>query len=130
MFFEKILPKKTIIVLSVILLFLGSFIFYTYNPSYNSFFPKCPFYFITGFKCPGCGSQRALHQLLHLNIGKAFHYNAMFVISIPLVIFLTIADILKTKYKKLYLISRNPILSWTIFFIICLWWIFRNTFGL
>ena len=44
------------------------FLFF-FNPSSpaNQFFPKCPFRLVTGWQCPGCGSTRALYQLLHLH---------------------------------------------------------------
>ena len=58
----------------VVLAVLGMF-----DPSKFSFFPRCPFLLLTGLQCPGCGTQRALHQLLHLHIGEAFRYNAMMV---------------------------------------------------
>jgi Protein of unknown function (DUF2752) len=41
-------------------------------------FPKCPFYSLTGWLCPGCGSQRAIHQVLHGHFASAFHLNALF----------------------------------------------------
>jgi hypothetical protein len=41
-------------------------------------FPKCPFLSLTGFQCPGCGSQRAIHQLLHGNLAASFRLNALF----------------------------------------------------
>jgi len=67
--------------IGVILIFL--FLFFFFNPQHSIFFPKCPFYLLTGLQCPGCGSQRAIHSLLNLDIVQAFHYNALFVISIP-----------------------------------------------
>ena len=36
-----------------------------FDPEKSSFFPKCPLYAFTGFKCPVCGAQRALHAALH-----------------------------------------------------------------
>ena len=56
---------------------------YLSDPS-NGGFPACPFHALTGLLCPGCGSQRALHDLLHGLIGEAFRHNALLVISIPL----------------------------------------------
>jgi hypothetical protein len=41
-------------------------------------FPKCPFLTLTGLKCPGCGSQRAMHQIIHGDIASAFRLNPMF----------------------------------------------------
>lgn len=124
------IPRKVIYALALILIFGGIVIFYKYNPSNTSFFPKCPFYLLTGYKCPGCGTQRALHHLLHLRISSALRYNALFVLSIPLVFFLLIAESVKKKYPKIYLISRSPKLSRSILFCICVWWIGRNLFNL
>lgn len=44
----------------------------------------CPFHWLTGWHCPGCGSQRALHDLLHGRLAEAFGHNAAMVLSIPL----------------------------------------------
>lgn len=46
-------------------------------------FPSCPFHLVTGLLCPGCGSQRALHDLMHLRVGEAFGHNALLVLSLP-----------------------------------------------
>lgn len=46
-------------------------------------FLGCPFRTMTGLLCPGCGSQRALHQLMHGHLGKAFDHNALLVVAIP-----------------------------------------------
>ena len=53
------------------------------DPARHACFPPCPLYAMTGWYCPGCGSQRALHQLLHGHFGLALRYNALFVMSIP-----------------------------------------------
>lgn len=49
-------------------------------------FPKCPFLWLTGWKCPGCGSQRAVHQLLHGNLLEALKLNFLFVVAFPYVL--------------------------------------------
>ena len=41
------------------MLFLG------FDPSTTWWFPSCPFHAITGWKCPFCGSLRAIHALVH-----------------------------------------------------------------
>ncbi|NLZ94439.1 MAG: DUF2752 domain-containing protein [Bacteroidales bacterium] len=61
------------------------FIFFYIDPNIYPFFPKCPFLILTGFECPGCGSQRAIHQLLHLNILGAFRQNPLIVLYLPYV---------------------------------------------
>ena len=39
--------------------------------------PGCPYKALTGTDCPGCGTGRALAELSHLNISKAFDQNAL-----------------------------------------------------
>ncbi len=58
-------------------------IYFLFNPSESEFFPKCPFLLVTGLKCPGCGSQRALHYLFHGQVFSAFLVNPLLVLSIP-----------------------------------------------
>jgi hypothetical protein len=65
---------------SVLLLWM----YYTYNPAKYSFFLKCPFHYLTGLDCPGCGSQRAVFCLLHGDIKGAIHQNLLLVASLPL----------------------------------------------
>ncbi|MEZ4740333.1 MAG: DUF2752 domain-containing protein [Flavobacteriales bacterium] len=65
----------------VALLFLGHL--YLHDPEKGGFL-SCPFRLLTGLLCPGCGSQRALHDLMHLRIAEAFWHNALLVASIPL----------------------------------------------
>lgn len=71
------------------ILILGGFfvVYYLFNPSQASFYLPCPLYYATDLYCAGCGSQRALHHLMHFEIGKAFGYNPFLVLSIPLLIY-------------------------------------------
>ncbi|MEN6588051.1 MAG: DUF2752 domain-containing protein [Proteiniphilum sp.] len=60
--------------------------FYRFDPETQPLFPKCPFFLVTGYQCPGCGSQRAIHSLLHVNIGAALRYNAFMVVALPYIV--------------------------------------------
>lgn len=55
------------------------------DPSGSSAFPPCPFHWLTGLHCPGCGSLRAAHSLLHGRVVEAFRMNPLFVLSIPVI---------------------------------------------
>ena len=61
---------------------VGAVLFF-FDPSRHGFYPTCLFHQATGLWCPGCGSLRACHQLLHGHFSAAFHYNALLVISLP-----------------------------------------------
>ena len=54
-----------------------------FDPATSGVFPPCPFRALTGWLCPGCGSLRAIHQLLLGNFSKAFALNPFAVISLP-----------------------------------------------
>ena len=120
------MSRRAVFLLLSIIFFAGIVVLFAFDPSESVFFPRCPFMWLTGLKCPGCGSLRATHQLLHLHIGEAVRYNALMVLFIPLLLFLVVADLFKARFPKLYLASRNPVLSWSILAAILLWWILRN----
>ena len=50
--------------------------------------PGCPFHFLTGLHCPGCGSTRCLHALLHGDVAAAWAMNPLLVLALPVVAFL------------------------------------------
>jgi Protein of unknown function (DUF2752) len=54
-----------------------------FDPATSGLFPPCPLRYLTGWYCPGCGSLRALHQLLHGNLGAAWALNPLTVILLP-----------------------------------------------
>jgi hypothetical protein len=56
-------------------------VLYRFDPDKCSFYPICLFHSTTGLLCPGCGSLRALHQLLHGNIVAAFRFNPLLVLG-------------------------------------------------
>lgn len=50
----------------------------------GSILPPCPFHEITGLYCPGCGTTRALHALLHGSFPLALSMNPLAVVAIVL----------------------------------------------
>ena len=61
-------------------------ILFWFDPQQSHFYPVCLFHRVTGLLCPGCGSLRALHQLLHGHLAAAFRFNPMLVGALPLVV--------------------------------------------
>lgn len=49
----------------------------------GSLLPPCPFHALTGWYCPGCGSTRALHALLHGDLSQALAMNPLLVAALP-----------------------------------------------
>ena len=53
------------------------------DPSTTTLLPPCPFRLATGFLCPACGTGRALHALLHGELGRALRLNPLAVAALP-----------------------------------------------
>ena len=101
------------------------------DPARHAIFPKCPFLMLTGgLRCPGCGSQRAVHALLHLEFKEAFLYNPLVIISIPFLLLLSLAAITKDTSPKFYDRVNSSLLTKILLVIILIWWVFRNIAGL
>jgi hypothetical protein len=96
-----IIPARRWILLGVAVVFtLGALVFFAFDPTKVPIFPQCMFHQVTGLDCPGCGAQRALHQLLHGNLIAALRLNAMFVLSLPLAAWYGPRMILRTFTRK------------------------------
>lgn len=62
-------------------------VYFCYDPSVAAFFPPCPFHWLTGLYCPGCGSQRAFHALLHGRLLEAASDNLLALLFLPLLVY-------------------------------------------
>lgn len=118
---------KWFFLLIVVLILLVVYKFF--NPYDVNFYPKCLFYATTGYKCPGCGSQRAIHYLLNLDIKNALKENFLMVISIPYLIFGAITDFYRNKYNFFRTVNEKFYSNkavWVVFLIIVIYWVVRN----
>ena len=103
-------------------------IYFYINPS-KSLMPRCPFFSLTGYLCPGCGSQRAVHALLHLEFSQAFMFNPLLVLSLPYIALGVLVFLFEKSNKyvlwlRLNLYGRSAVYVWGV--LIVLYWIFRN----
>lgn len=54
-----------------------------YDPNAaDSPFPPCVFNLLTGLYCPGCGSTRCLHALVHGDVMRALEMNPLLVLAL------------------------------------------------
>jgi len=125
------MDSKKLLNSTLVVSFLGSIfvIYYFFNPSDHSFFLACPFKYATGYDCPGCGSQRAMHQLAHGNIANAFEFNPLMVLSIPLVLYgfgVKAWNYLRSTDYRIKLFYNNFFI-YTYFIVVLLFWVLRNT---
>jgi hypothetical protein len=61
---------------------LGLVYLYMVEPS-PATTPPCPTRWLLGIPCPGCGSLRAVHHLLHLRVGRAWSLNPLATLALP-----------------------------------------------
>jgi quinol-cytochrome oxidoreductase complex cytochrome b subunit len=80
-------------------------------------------------KCPGCGSQRAIHFLSNFDIVNAIKENVILVVAIPYLLASSIVDLINrstgklVKWRKM-LLGKKAIFA--ILFIVVTFWIARN----
>lgn len=87
----------------------------------TGFMPRCLFRELTGWKCPGCGSQTALMALLHGNPADAFRANP----AIPFYL-LYLAAILQPLSPRLRDLLTTPAALYLLAASILLWTLLRN----
>lgn len=101
------------------------------DPSQTAWAPQCWFYRWTGWRCPGCGTQRALYQLAHLHIGQALRLNPLLFVAVPYLCVLAWLEYFggKAKHPAAYrrLFGRRG-LTIALGAILC-YWIVRNIAG-
>jgi hypothetical protein len=86
------------------------------------------FRLVTGFPCPGCGTTRALHEIVHGHYVAAFMLNPLLLFAMP---FLAYAFL---RYSAIVMYGGVPRKNslpapyiYALFFIVMGFWIFRNT---
>lgn len=123
---QRIKGLKAILILGIGI--IGLIFLYAYNPSTSSLYPPCPFHALTGLHCPGCGSLRALHQLLHGHVLTAFGLNPLMVLTLPFLGYAFLSSFLEELTGRIYL--PRPFIPaswiWAYLGVILLFWVLRN----
>lgn len=118
-----------LLLVAIVVVMVMGVVYYALDPSASELFPKCAFLELTGYKCPGCGSQRAIHALLNGDVAAAFKYNALLFISCPWIALCIYAESQRVRNPKLYLRLNSQLLIWLFLIIVLLWWLLRNIFN-
>jgi hypothetical protein len=58
---------------------------FAFDPNQPGHYPACPTAALFGVDCPGCGTARALHALLHGDLARAADHNVLLVVVLPFV---------------------------------------------
>ncbi|MDE6310754.1 MAG: DUF2752 domain-containing protein [Muribaculaceae bacterium] len=84
------------------------------------------FRLLTGWDCPGCGAQRALHAILHGRVAEAWGYNPFLFFAVPAGVFFIVVEGLRTRYPRLHRAVINEFTICAVLAAVLAWWIFRN----
>jgi hypothetical protein len=108
----------------IVLGIIGGWVLYTFPPVTTAFYPQCTFRQLTGFDCPGCGSTRALHALLHGRFAEAFRFNPL-LFALMIVAGISVPSMLRGERPR-FLYTRW--FGWGAAIVIAGWWIGRNLY--
>lgn len=64
---------------------VGLLLLWKFDPASSGIFPPCPLHYLTGWYCPGCGSLRAMHQLLQGNVRAGWALNPLTMVLLPFI---------------------------------------------
>src|SRR5687768_1822652 len=123
---DEIVSRRLTALLVWLTLAFGTAYLFIFEPGKSGFFPICPFRALTGLTCPGCGSTRALHRLLHGDMVAAFEFNPFLVLSLPFLAYVLV------RYTTAAVTGRplqgnrlNAKYIWMLFVVIMSFWVFR-----
>lgn len=114
--------------LAIALLLAAMALYYLFDPTYSILSPKCIFHLLTGYDCPSCGVQRAIHSLLHLDVERAFWLNPFIFVVAPYIVLLILTTLCKGEVfcrMRRYVQRRVVVYSYIALYFI--WWVVRNT---
>lgn len=106
----------------------AAIILYFFDPAAASnFYPKSPFRVLTGLYCPGCGTLRAVHQLLHGHFLAAADLNPLMILFLPYLLYAfveyTAPVLFEQKVPRLFIKAEW---IWLGLKIILAYWVLRN----
>jgi hypothetical protein len=101
-------------------------VLFCFDPARCSFYPFCWFHRATGLLCPGCGSLRALHQLLHGHLAAAFQLNPLLVVGLPVAILVAGRGIVRRFGSQPAAAPLSPLMIWGLLVISIVFTVCRN----
>lgn len=119
-------PRRIIILTAAVVAAVAVIIFYALADPEGGMMPRCVFKAATGWDCPGCGSQRAFHALLHGHPGEAWRLNPALFVMVPLAAMYAVAELLPGRCPRLRSVLLRPQAIASIGIGIILWTVCRN----
>lgn len=95
----------------------------------GGYMPQCVIHSLTGWSCPGCGSQRFLHALLNGDVAKAVSYNYFVPVGVVLIAAGVWLESTRRSHPVRYRRFMKPVWLYAILGLIIIWSILRNILG-
>jgi hypothetical protein len=100
---------------------------YAFSPAQSLAWVRCPFHALTGLYCPGCGTVRALHELLHGHILSAIDLNPLSMLLLPFLAYPFLSNVtLVLRGRRSPRVMLPPILGWLLVATVLAFWVLRN----
>ena len=111
----------------VVIMTLGLIAVGVYDPNEPGVFPPCPFRALTDYLCPGCGTLRMIHALLHGDLGTAWSLHPLGVLLTPVGLwyFLNQTSI-ATRGRQIWAWQMPSWAGWTVLAVVLAYWLGRN----
>ena len=98
-----------------------------WDPTRSLGWARCPFHALTGLHCAGCGTLRALHQLLHGHLRAAVGLNPLTIVLLPFLAYPFLSNVVMTvRGRFLPRVSLPPMTGWVLLWTVVAFWIARN----
>ncbi|MEU8249055.1 DUF2752 domain-containing protein [Nonomuraea sp. NPDC048916] len=97
------------------------------DPNEPGNYPTCPFLWVTGLYCPGCGTLRTIHALAHLDPVAALGLNPLAMVMIPFLVFWWGRWLVRGwqgRPRKTTL--AHPAWLWVFLGVVLVYWVVRN----
>ena len=98
-----------------------------FDPDRAPFYPPCWFHRITGLHCPGCGTTRCLHALLHGDLAQAAANNVLSLALLPVVLAWLCVRLTESMWGvRLPRLHFPRWFGWVVAGALLVFWILRN----
>lgn len=110
----------------VMVLAVLAVVYFFVDPMEVRWMPRCIWKVATGTDCPGCGSQRMAHALMHGDLLGAWHANAYALCMLPLIGWMLWLELFRKRHPRLYSKFHSPVVIRVLAASVLIWWIARN----
>ena len=104
----------------------GLVLLFVLDPAASGLFPPCPWRWLTGLQCPGCGVLRGTHALLHGELALAWRLNPRWCLVGPLLGASLVWSVTRSFGVPLPAVKVPPAGAWCMLLAVIAFGVLRN----